>query len=76
MLLLQFPVSMTGLSCAHRPAEPPFTLKQVGPHVWAAIDNPKALSPSFSNAGFVIGDNSVAVVDSFANVDAAKQLMV
>jgi glyoxylase-like metal-dependent hydrolase (beta-lactamase superfamily II) len=50
-------------------------LTQVGPNVWAAIDNPKAKEPAFANAGFVIGDDAVIVIDTFANTDAAKQLL-
>jgi cyclase len=55
--------------------EPAFTLEQVGPQVWAAIDNPKATARAFSNAGFVIGDDGVAVVDTFENDEAASQLL-
>jgi len=64
-------------------AEPPFTLKQVGPNVWAAISNPKSKAPAGANTGFVIGDDGVAVIDTSASVDAdgnfgtepAKQLL-
>ena len=63
-----------GASCARSP-EPPFTLKQVGPNVWAAIDNPKATSPASANAGFVIGDDGVIVIDTFFTEDAARQLL-
>jgi len=62
-------------SCAQQPPEPPFTLKQVGPNAWAAIDNPKATSPAAANAGFVIGDDGVVVIDTFFSEDAAKQLL-
>ena len=62
-------------SCARRPPEPPFTLKQVGPGVWAAIDNPKATAPAGANAGFVIGDDGVAVIDTFSTEEAARQLL-
>jgi glyoxylase-like metal-dependent hydrolase (beta-lactamase superfamily II) len=51
----------------------PFTLKQVGPGVYAAIDG--ADHKAGSNAGFVIGDDSVLVVDAFFNLDAAKALV-
>ena len=67
-------VWIVGASCA-RPPEPPFTLKQVGPDVWAAIDNPKTISPASANAGFVIGDDGVVVIDTFFTEDAAKQLL-
>lgn len=58
------------------PAEPaalPFVLKQVGPGVYAAIDGPERQSGS--NAGFVIGDDAVLVVDSFYNPDSARALV-
>ena len=64
-----------GAGCARRSPEPAFTLKQVGPNAWAAIDNPKATSPAASNAGFVIGDDGVVVIDTFSTEDAAKQLL-
>ena len=69
-------LSMPHTARAQRAAVPPFTLKQVGANVWAAIDNPaaKALSAS-SNGGFVIGDDGVAVIDTFNNAEAARQLL-
>src|SRR5690242_10526205 len=51
----------------------PFVLKQVGPGVYAAIDGPD--HKAGSNAGFVIGDDGVLVVDAFFNLDAAKALV-
>lgn len=51
----------------------PFVLKQVGPGVYAAIDGPQ--HKAGSNAGFVIGDDGVLVVDAFFNVDAARALV-
>ena len=56
-----------------QPASLPFVLKQVGPGVYAAIDGPE--HKSGSNAGFVIGDDGVLVVDSFFNVAAARALV-
>ena len=50
-----------------------FVLKQVGPGVYAAIDGPE--HKAGSNAGFVIGDDGVLVVDSFINVEAAHALV-
>jgi cyclase len=62
---------------AQAPAPAPnsslFTLKPLGHDVWAAIDNAKG--EAGANAGFVIGDNGVAVVDTFENPEAAKQLL-
>ncbi len=60
---------------AQSTAVPPFTLKQVGPNVWAAIDNPAAKGVAAANGGFVIGDAGVAVIDSFASANAAKELL-
>lgn len=57
-------------------APPPFTLHEVAPGVWAAIDNAAAKNArAGANAGFVIGTDSVLVVDTFENVDAAKDLL-
>ncbi len=61
------------------PAQPaipgtlPFVLKQLGPGVYAAIDGPE--HKAGSNAGFVIGDDGVLVVDSFFDSGAAKALV-
>ena len=63
----------TGAFAADTPASLPFTLKQVGPGVYAAIDGPKGTSGA--NAGFVIGDDGVLVIDSFFNPDATKALV-
>jgi cyclase len=53
--------------------QPTFTLQQAGPGVWAAI-SPDG-SKAGSNAGFVIGDDGVAVVDSFIDAGAAQDLL-
>jgi glyoxylase-like metal-dependent hydrolase (beta-lactamase superfamily II) len=49
----------------------PFKLQQVGPGVYAAVGGPMA----GSNAGFVVGDDGVLVVDSFFYPDAARALL-
>ena len=54
-------------------ADLPFVLNQVGPGVYAVIDGPE--HKSGSNAGFVIGDDGVLVVDSFFRPEAAKALV-
>lgn len=79
-------IFLLGVSCAtsaQNAAEPPFTLKQVGPNVWAAVSNPKSTAAAWANMGFVIGDDGVAVIDTSPSVDAdgnfgtepAKQLL-
>ena len=50
-----------------------FTLKPLGNNVYAAIDKPK--SAAGSNAGFVIGDDGVVVIDTFEDEAAARQLL-
>src|SRR5579862_7538194 len=51
----------------------PFTLKPLGHGIYAAIDNSKG--EAGANAGFVIGDDAVLVVDTFENVAAAQALL-
>jgi cyclase len=51
----------------------PFSLKPLGRSVYAAIDDAKG--EAGANAGFVIGDDGVLVVDTFENEAAAKQLL-
>ncbi len=66
---------VTEATCAHAPADPLFALKHIGPNAWAAIDDPNAKQRAGANAGFVIGDDGVVVIDTFASADAAKQLL-
>jgi cyclase len=54
-------------------AQLPFQLKQIAPKVWAAIDDAKG--DAGANAGFVVGDDGVAVIDSFENEAAAKAML-
>src|SRR5579864_2379455 len=54
----------------------PFTLRDLGNGAWAATDNPAAKAArSGANAGFVIGSDGVAVIDTFENVAAAQSLL-
>ena len=54
-------------------AGPDFRLQQVGKGVWAAIVNDEGLAGG--NAGFVIGDDGVAVIDTFQDPRPAKSLL-
>jgi cyclase len=54
--------------------EPSFTLKEVGPKVWAAIANPKSRALAPANTGFVIGDDGVAVIDASMSIDGDGNL--
>lgn len=60
LLWLLVPASSVAQSSPNQP----FLLKQLGPGVWATISNPHAKPSAVSNAGFVIGDDGVVVVDS------------
>ena len=66
---------IAGMIGAAQTAEP-FLLKPLDHGAWAAIDNPAAKADeSGSNAGFVIGSDSVLVVDTFENPAAAEKLL-
>jgi hypothetical protein len=41
-----------------------FTLTNIAANTWAAIDNPRAKQRAYANAGFVIGDDGVVVIDT------------
>lgn len=51
------------------PGKLSFALKTIGPGVYAAIGN------GDSNAGFIVGDDAVLVVDSFSDPNSAKALL-
>jgi cyclase len=53
--------------------EPDFRLQKIGDRVWAAIVNDAGLAGG--NAGFVIGDDGVLVVDTFQDPRSAKALL-
>ena len=55
------------------PAAAPFELHTLAPGVYAAIDGPG--HKAGSNAGFVVGDDGVAVIDAFFTPDAARALL-
>jgi cyclase len=58
-----------------QPGEGPFTLRQLAPNVWAALNNSTAKMQGGANAGIVIGDDGVVVVDTFVSSEAAAQLV-
>jgi glyoxylase-like metal-dependent hydrolase (beta-lactamase superfamily II) len=73
VLLIGFSAAAYGQAPVTPPSSLPFTLKPLGNNVWAAIDDAKG--DAGANAGFVIGDNGVAVIDTFEHAAAAKQLL-
>src|ERR1700728_2212398 len=54
-------------------AVPDFRLQKIGPGIWAAIVNDEGLAGG--NAGFVIGDDGVLVIDTFQDPRPAKALL-
>lgn len=65
-------LTLPGLLWSAEP-KPFFALHELAPGVFAAIAVPG--SAAGSNAGFVIGDDGVAVIDTFQSADAAEQLL-
>jgi len=53
-----------------QPQAPPFTIKQIGQGVYAAISGRAG-----GNTGFIIGDNAVLVVDTFISQAPARDLL-
>jgi cyclase len=68
-------ITFGGRAFAQPPPSPglPFALTEVGPGVYAAIDGPE--HKAGSNAGFVIGDDGVLVIDAFFTQEAARALV-
>src|SRR5215472_6302206 len=56
-----------------RAAAPDFTLQKIGNNVWAAIVSDEGKAGG--NAGFVIGDDSVAVIDTFQDPAPAADFL-
>src|SRR5262245_48331010 len=75
LAVLAVGVCETGASRAQTPADQWFTLSNTGPNVSAAIDNRKAKQRSFANAGVVIGDDGVLVIDTLTGDEAAGHLL-
>jgi cyclase len=73
LLLLAFCTAALAQNSPPTAAALPFQLKMIGPGVWAAIDDERG--DAGANAGFVIGDGGVAVIDTFEKEAAAKELL-
>jgi cyclase len=73
LILILFSGAARAQSAAESADSLLFTIKPLGNNVFAAIAKPK--SSAGSNSGFVIGDDSVAVIDTFQDAAAAKQLL-
>jgi cyclase len=73
LILLPCCAASHAQTAAPVPVSLPFTIKPLGNNVYAAIDVPKG--GAGSNSGFVIGEDGVAVIDTFVNPAAAKQLL-
>jgi cyclase len=54
-------------------AAPDFELKKIGDGIWAAVVNDEGLAGG--NAGFVIGDDGVLVIDTFQDPRPARTLL-
>jgi glyoxylase-like metal-dependent hydrolase (beta-lactamase superfamily II) len=72
---LVFLVCVAHVTRAQTPADEWFTLRKIAPNVWAAIDNPKAKQRAYANAGFVVGDDGVVVIDTLTTEESARHLL-
>jgi cyclase len=68
LALLLVPIALPSLG-----AGPDFRLQKIGNGVWAAIVNDEGLAGG--NAGFVIGDDGILVVDTFQDPRPAKAML-
>jgi cyclase len=73
IVFLLFLTAAAVAAFAQTPETLPFTLKPLGHGVYALLDDAKG--DAGANAGFVIGDNGVLVVDTFENEKAARSLL-
>src|ERR1035438_3680029 len=65
-------LGIIGCSCAVA-ASSDFALQKIGDGVWAAIVNDEGKAGG--NAGFVIGDDGVVVIDTFQDPEPAAALL-
>ena len=68
-------VAVVGANAAAEQEPPSYNLKALAPNVWAAVANDRSSNPAWSNAGFVVGDDAVGVVDTLGTPEAAKALL-
>ena len=68
-------IALTGSSPRAQAPTEWFTVTKLGPNVWGAMDNPQAKQRSYSNAGFVIGEDGVVVIDTLTGDDVAGRLL-
>lgn len=73
-ILITLILALTALSISAQTKGPGFTVTKVGDGVYAALGEDGG--PAGSNAGFIVGSNGVAVVDTFTAVAPAKDLLV
>jgi glyoxylase-like metal-dependent hydrolase (beta-lactamase superfamily II) len=66
-------VLFVSLACTSPGAAPDFRLQKIGNGVWAAIVNDEGLAGG--NAGFVVGDEGVLVIDTFQDPRPAQALL-
>src|SRR5579864_2703572 len=66
-------VALCGMAMAANAPAPDFKLEKLGEGVWAAIGSDSGKAGA--NAGFVVGEDGVAVIDTFEDPGAAKDLL-
>ncbi|HYJ91628.1 MAG TPA: MBL fold metallo-hydrolase, partial [Pyrinomonadaceae bacterium] len=73
VLWIVFAVGLLALSSSAQTKGPGFAVTKIGDGVYAALGEDGGVAGS--NAGFIVGSNGVAVVDTFTGVAPAKDLL-